>query len=400
MRVLLVHNRYRSDGPGGEDVVFEQEQNLLSKLGVEVFSYTRSNDEMDPSSSLDKLRVLRGLHRSGRTVRELRGLLRKNKPDIAHFHNTFPLISASAYEVCRAFGIPVVQTIHNFGLVCASRTFFRETRVCQECSPGRYGAAIRHACYGNSHVASAAIASMLWRNFYSDVHRRCIDCFLALSPFVADWLAGVGIERSRIRIKPNFITPVDRSLNASSEAVIFAGRLSIEKGIYTLLEAWRSLPDIPLQIYGDGPERGGLLRFVEQHRLNVRFMGLHPHSEVLSAISKARMLVMASGCFEGGVPLVVLESWAVGTPVIASRIGSTTSISEGVEALQFVPGNADELARKVRRLWGDRALAAELARNGLKRFEAEHTEEIGGRQLVTLYKELLTQRTAQTAQAS
>lgn len=398
MKILLVHNRYRSGTPGGEDAVFEQERHLLESAGVEVLTYTRSNDEMDARRVVDAARVMVGLYRSRRTRRELRLLLRRERPDVAHFHNTVPLISGSAYLACREFRVPIVQTVHNFGIVCTARTYFRDGAVCGSCAPGSYSAAIRHKCYRSSALASAAVAGMLWMNHLTDIHCRFVDRFIALSPFVVSWLETIGIARDRIVLKPNFVQAAATSgVTQRGEYAIFAGRLAPEKGVDVLLDAWRDLSNIPLLVFGDGPQMSRSVNFAKERGLNVQFMGARSRSEVIEAMSRARMLVMPSGCYEAAIPLVVLEAWSVGTPVITSRLGSSTGIRENVEALQFAPGSAQELAAKVRLLWSDSGLAANLAVNGEARFKKENAEAVSLTQLMSIYGSLTDPLVAERA---
>ena len=201
MRILLVHNYYRAGQPGGEDVVFEQEKALLESAGHEIVTYTRSNDEMDERRPLDALRTVSGLVHSERTRRELAALIARHRPQVAHFHNTFPLISASGYESCRAAAVPVVQTLHNFRLTCIAATHYRDGQVCEACAPGDTSAAVRHRCYRGSTLASFAVARMQRRHWSLRTYHRLVDRFVALSHFARARFVRAGLPAEKIVVK-------------------------------------------------------------------------------------------------------------------------------------------------------------------------------------------------------
>jgi glycosyltransferase involved in cell wall biosynthesis len=375
MRVLLVHNYYRSGHPGGEDLVFEQEKRLLESAGFEVYPYVRHNDEYKDSSALNKLKVLWDLQRSGRSTRDIRGLISRVRPQIAHFHNIFPLISASAYYACASEGIPIVQTVHNYRIFCASGNFFRAGSVCELCGNGNTLPAVLNACYRESHPASAAVALMILRNNFSAVYSSVVTRFIALTNFSAKKLISYGIPGERVVIKPNFVDiPARRPLPiaARREYFLFVGRISAEKGIETLLSAWTQLRDFQLMIVGDGPLMNWARAYVEKNDLPVKFAGKKTREEVRELMAECRAVVFPSLWFEG-MPLTILEAWAAGSPVISSSIGSMTEMLEnGEDALLFRPGDATDLARCVRTLADSEVLRAELASNGLFKVRAQY----------------------------
>ena len=291
----MIHNRYRAGTPGGEDVVVDQEARLLASRGVEVAHYSRSNDEMSETNPLDVARVLAGLRRSSRTVRELPKLLREFAPDVAHFHNVFPLVSPVAYELCARARVPIVQTLHNYRLSCVAATHFRDGSVCQLCSPVAWSPAIRHRCYRGSRVGSWAVANMLKSSWRDGVY-SLVDRFIVLTEFAANWLTvHVGVPSSRVVIKPNFVE-LDGSVGNPSRKPrwVFAGKLSAEKGVLLMLEAWRSLKDIPLLVVGDGPLAAQCRQFVEQHRLPVTFTGFLPRQEALAETVCGNLFLLPS----------------------------------------------------------------------------------------------------------
>lgn len=394
MKILLVHNYYRSGTPGGEDVVFEQERALLAAGGHHVITYTRSNDEMREGHPLDSLRVLTGLRRSNRTRRELSEIIERERPDVAHVHNTFPLISPGVFEVFASARLPVVQTIHNYRMVCATANHYRDGKVCDRCSMGKPWAAVRHRCYRNSRLASLALAQSMVRQARARVHERGVDRYIALTEFAAARLRSAGVPAERVVVKPNFIDlsfVLATSPAAGTPYAVFTGRLIAEKGVVTLLEAWRAIPSLHLKIIGDGPLRSFLQREAETHRLSVDFLGNLPRSQALSIVRGALCQLSPSHWFEG-MPMVVLEAWALGVPVIASRIGGLAEMLGADErGLGVSPGNARALAEAVTRLRSDPALAQRLvqcARTAL----AAHQPAVNLSRLEEIYRGVIQGR--------
>jgi glycosyltransferase involved in cell wall biosynthesis len=375
MRILRIHNRYRSGAPGGEDAVFDAESRLLESAGHELVFYERSNDEMREGNLVDGLRTVAGLLGSGRTRRELAELIARHRPDVAHIHNTFPLVSASAHEACREAGVPIVQTVHNYRFSCAAGTHYREGRVCEDCDAASTFAAIRHRCYRGSRAGSIAVAAMIHRQRRAVFMGAGVARFIALSQFAAERLAAFGVDRARILTRPNFVDDLPPRYFGPRGYAVFSGRLSAEKGLSTLLEAWRQVPDLPLKIIGEGPQRAALQRRAQELALPVDFLGMKTRAETLQIVREALLQVVPSEWFEG-MPLVVLEAWGLGVPVVMSRVGSLTEMAgDDLRGLSFTPGNADQLAAQVRRLQTRPALREALAAAAQARFLAEHTRE-------------------------
>jgi glycosyltransferase involved in cell wall biosynthesis len=388
-KVMLVHNFYRSGTPGGEDVVVRQERELLEGAGVPLVAYTTSNDQVDEHDRIQVLRTAATMSWSRRTYDELTRLLRQERPDVAHFHNTFPLISPSAYAACRDLGVPVVQTLHNYRLVCCAGTFFREGEVCQLCTAGHPWAGVRHSCYRDSWAGSLAVAWMLRRNWANGTFPGLVDVYVTLSSFAAERFAAEGLPRDRIVIKPNFVDSMGPASPGGGGYAIFAARLSEEKGVRTLLEAWRQLRDVPLKIVGDGPLLNEMRATAARHELPVEFVGMQPRSAVLELIGRADLQVIASECFEG-FPLVLVESYARGTPVVASRIGSLVElVVPGETGLHFEPARPDSLAAEVRRLWTAPELRAAMRAAARRRFESDYTPSRNLDSLLAIYERAL-----------
>lgn len=394
MKVLLVHNFYRSGTPGGEDNAFRQERDLLQRAGVQVVEFTRSNDDVDERDRIAVARTALGVRGSAEVHRQLAAVLAREQPDVAHVHNTFPLITASAYRAIREAGVPIVQTLHNYRFVCGAGTFFRNGAVCERCTAERTWPGVLHRCYRNSVAASAAVAGMIRSNWDDGVYQRDIDAFIVLSEFAARRFAALGLPSDRLHIKPNFVDALDPPSDGRGGYVVFAGRLSEEKGVRTLVRAWRNLRHIPLKILGDGPLLGELRARVAADRLPIEFPGMMPRDEVLKVIGGAEFQVIASECFEG-FPLVLVESYSRGTPVLASRTGSLEELVQpGVTGAHFIPGEAASLAAEARRLWADPELLRRLRDGARARFLERYTPASNLDTLLGIYARVARQRAA------
>ena len=271
MRILLVHNRYRQRG--GEEAVLDAESALLRERGHEVLEFLKDNRDLDAKPGF---RVAVNAIWARRSRNEVEQLVRESRPDIVHFHNTQPRISPAAYYAVRAHGVPVVQTLHNFRLMCPSATFFRDGKVCEDCLgkvlpwPG-----VLHACYRNSRTASGTVAATIALHRGLGTWTKLVDRHIALTHFAKAKFVEGGLSEERIAVKPNFVVDCGypRSTAASvRKGALFVGRLSPEKGLLTLVRAWRKLT-LPLQVIGDGP----LLRFVSESVLPaVQTLGAKP----------------------------------------------------------------------------------------------------------------------------
>lgn len=389
MRILLVHNYYRGGSPGGEDIVFESERALLESAGHDVRVYTRHNDEMNERRLRDRVSTALSVLGLGRTRDELLSSFSAWRPDIVHVHNSFPLISRTVFDACATADIPSVQTVHNYRWVCSAATHVRDGRLCTECGPRDLSPAVRHRCYRGSLLGSFVIARAIRGEFVQRERGGGPSRYLALTEFAAARMRAAGIDANRIRVRPNFIDPVPIAASRERYAV-FTGKLAPEKGLHTLLAAWRTLPDIPLQIVGDGPVRGALQAEAQRLELkNVSFRGMQSREVTRHTVAAASLQIVPSEWFEG-MPMVVLEAWAAGTPVVASAIGGLAEmIGENERGLVFTPGDADALATRVRLLWNDARLCDALTTAAIKHVHHHHSPEAALRSLTEIYSELL-----------
>lgn len=385
MKVLLAHNYYRSSAPSGEDAVFRSERTLLENRGIEVIPFEKFNDDIDDSTFSQRMNVALDTSWSIKTYRELRAVLRKTRPDVAHFHNTFPQISPSAYLACQESGVPVVQTLHNFRFVCPGAMLLRDGRPCELCLGNSLLPALKHRCYRGSLTATAALVLMIHSNRLRGSYRHLVNRYISLTEFTAGRLVAGGLPREKIVVKPNFIEDVPAQLPDKQSYAIYVGRLKSEKGVGALLSAWRDLPHIPLKILGDGELRAELESMARRENLNVEFLGYLPRERVLALVGEARIQVIPSECYEG-FPLVVLEAYACGTPVVASKIGSLDElVEEGLSGVKFEAGNAKDLAEKIAAMWESPARLQEMGEYARELVRSRYTGDRNAEQLLQIY---------------
>jgi glycosyltransferase involved in cell wall biosynthesis len=391
MRILKVHNYYIR--PGGEDAVFRAETSILRSAGHEVWEYLEYNEKIE---TMSRASVAIQTLWSNVSYRRLKKFLQEVKPEVVHFHNTFPLISPSAYYACQDLNIPVVQTLDNQRLICPASTFYRNEKPCLDCLgktvpwPG-----VLHACYHDSHVHTAVVASMVTLHKWLGTWKTKVDTFLCSTSFYRDLFVQAGFPADKIVVMPHFVQqqPWFEMSESAGDYALFAGRLDPEKGINTLLEAWRFL-DVPLMIRGEGRMEEWAREFVKKHGLkNIKFPGRMSERELSELIGNARFLIMPSEGYYETFGLVIIEAHAHGIPVIASNLGVVPElVSDGHSGLLFKTGNPQDLAQKVEWMWSHPAQAKEMGRNGravcLERFTQDRCYET----LIEVYGRLINSR--------
>jgi glycosyltransferase involved in cell wall biosynthesis len=385
-RVLLVHNRYQQ--PGGEDTAMQMEMQMLESAGHELGTYVRSNDEVRTYNISGNAALPLKTIWAWDSRRDLCSLLKREQPDVAHFHNTFPLVSPSAYYACREAHVPVIQTLHNYRLLCPAGTFYRNGKICEECLHGSVFTSALYGCYRHSRAASATTALMLRVHRTLGTWTELVDVYIALTEFARQKFIAGGLPAERIMVKPNFVQTDPGAKGPSGEYAVFVGRLSPEKGIRTLLAAWKHLKTrIPLRVIGDGPLKQELTAAAErQHLSDVTFEGRLSREETLAALKGARFLVFPSEWYEG-FPMTIAESFACGTPVLFSGMDSLREIvADGRTGVQFVPGDASDLAAKVEWAWSHAPLIEEMGREARYEYESKYTAEHNYVQLMEIYR--------------
>jgi len=385
MKVLIVHNSYRH--AGGEDVVARQEAEILRAAGHSVVEYHRSNLELDSMTLLQRaafpFRALWSMESHG----QIQSLIRREKPDIAHVHNTLALVSASAYQAIAQTGTPLVQTLHNYRLLCPRADLFREIGVCESCM-GRSvpWPAILHRCYHGNLAHSAGAAALLVFRRMMNVDRH-VDTYIALTAFARQKLIQGGVPGAKIDLLPNCVCPDPGWEDNKDGYAVVASRFSPEKRILTVLEAWRHVRGVQLKLIGSGDAEGSLKAVAERLRLeNVDFLGWRPRDEVVKILKRAAFLVFASEWYEN-FPMSICEAFACGVPVIASRLGAMTEIVEhGRTGLHFTPGDSRDLAEKIAWARDHPGQLRDMGRAARAEYESKYTSEQHLRGLMRIFE--------------
>jgi glycosyltransferase involved in cell wall biosynthesis len=386
MRVLSVHNRYQQRG--GEDVIFEAEAELLAAHGVEVERLEFDNRSIPTEQSrLDMLKLAATTVRSSEGVTRVRDAVRRFRPDVVHFHNTFPLVSPAAYGVARAEDAAVVQTVQNYRLVCPAATCFRDGAPCEDCLDKRLPwPGVLHACYRQSHAQSAVVAAMLVTHRALRTWQRNVDVFLAATEFSRERLVAGGLPADKVLVKPNFLVADVLQRTELASGFAFVGRLTPEKGVETLLQAWqRVTTSEPLRIAGSGPlDQSVADAAAGDERILAR--GHVDRSAILADMAASRALIFPSLWYEG-FPMTIVEAFAVGLPVIASRLGAMAElIEDGVNGLLYAAGEAGELAERLTWALAHPAEVNAMGRRARAGFEARYTAERNFDLLMDVYE--------------
>ncbi len=383
MKVLMVHNRYQQRG--GEDAVVDAEADLLASRGVEVERLDADNDAIQDAWAKIQVSVQQ-LTGSAKMRDRIGQALKQFHPDVVHVHNWFPTISASVFRQCKAANIPVVHTIHNYRLLCVGATLFRDGHVCEDCIGSTFRTSgIVHKCYRGSGIGSAAATFGMLAHWSAGTWHRAVDRFIALTEFSRRKLIEGGIHAEKIAVKPNFVDPAPEPGAGDGGYFLYAGRLTEEKGLRTLIECWKNGPELaPLWIVGDGPLRNEVQEAAASLG-NVHWLGMKSSDEVLSLMKRAKATLCPSLWYEG-MPRVVIESLAVATPVVASRIGGYPEmIVDGESGALFASGNAGALLGRLRELETKAAFEA-MRPDARLRFQAEYTGEKNYSVLLDIYR--------------
>lgn len=381
MRILSVHNLYQVRG--GEDECCEAEEGLLREMGHSVEVYQENNERI---ADLGKMQVALKTVWSAEAYKTLRCRLMEQTHDLVHVQNFFPLLSPSVYYAAKAERVPVVQTLHNYRLLCPNALFFRDGHVCEDCLgklipwPGVF-----HACYRESRTASAAAAVMLTTHRTMRTWTRMVDVYIALTQFARQKFIQGGIPAEKIVVKPNFVHSDLGCGEGRGGYALFVGRLSIEKGLDTMLAAWDRLGgQVPLKIVGDGPLESQVVEAVKKLDC-VEWLGRRSMEEVYALMGEAMFLIFPSKWYET-FGRVVVEAFAKGTPVIAANIGAISELIEhGRTGLLFCPGDSEDLAAKVEWALAHPGELTQMRQEARIEFEIKYTAKENYRRLMEIY---------------
>jgi glycosyltransferase involved in cell wall biosynthesis len=388
MKIILVHNTYQQ--PGGEDIVFDQERRMLDLAGHYVVVYSRSNREIGNLSILGQIGVAKRTVWASDTRLEFDKLLACERPDVVHIHNTFMVISPSIYGACRDRGVPIVQTLHNFRLLCPNSNLFRDNHVCEECIDDGLWRSIQHACYRDSRAATAAVVLMLAWHRHFKTWDKCVNRYIALTNFAREKFISAGFPADKIVVKPNFLESDPGPQEQSGDYGVFMGRLSPDKGVSTLLQAWEQLPGRrQLQIIGDGVQREELEARARARGLNVSFLGHLSREKSIATLKHARFLVMPNLGYET-FGMVIVEAFACSVPALCSRLGAMQEIvRDGHTGLHFTPGDSGDLAQKLEWAWSNPSRLAAMGREARRQYERHYTADRNYEMLRQIYEKTL-----------
>lgn len=370
MRLLMLHNAYARRG--GEDEVVERESRLLAGAGVDVRVTIVPNLGLE--HPLRAAATAARLPYSRSALRHTRTLLDEVVPDVVHLHNYFPLLTPSVLDACEDACVPVVHTLHNYRYFCSNAVMLRQGRPCESCLHGSVANAVRYACYRESRLASLAVARMIRRHRGRRTWQRKTASFIAPSAFSKGILARAGLPEDRIIVKPHFVDAPAPAPAAGDEGyAVYVGRLSVEKGISSLLEAWSSL-DHELRIVGDGPLRDQVQEAASTRRM-ITYLGPLDRRGVDQVLRSAAFLVFPSVLPET-FGMTVIEAYAQGTPVLVSHLGGQAElVREGATGLLFAAGDPLDLAEKATALWSDPGRRREMGAQARAAYEAHYTAE-------------------------
>ena len=387
MNILMAHNLYQQ--AGGEDQSFRAEAGLLEAFGHEVTRFTLNNDAIPELGAVQT--AIRTIW-SASAAEEVSALVRDHHIQVAHFQNTFPLISPAAYYAAQQGGAAVVQALRNYRLTCANALLYRDGHVCELCV-GRFApvSGIRHRCYRGSAAGSAVVAGMIGTHKLLGTYRRQVDGFIAVSEFVKEKYVRAGFDPEHIAVKPNVVSPDPGPGAGLGGYALYVGRLTEDKGIRTVLRAWAAQrPQLPLKIVGVGPLQGEVERAAGAP--GIEYLGQRPLQETYDLMGEAAMLLVPSEAYEP-FGRVAVEAFAKGTPVVASAMGGLTELVMSERTgLLFQSGDAADLTRQVEALTSQPQRLAEMRLAARQTYLDRYTPARNHELLMDIYERALWRR--------
>lgn len=382
MRILSAHSIYKI--PGGEDESRRAEESLLKRMGHDVNRYEQSNHRIE---TLHPLNAATRTIWSIETYQTVMRTLTEQAYDLVHVQNFFPMISPSIYYAARARKVPVVQTLRNYRLLCPNALFLREGRVCEDCMgkpiplPG-----LIHACYRDNYLASGVVTAMLTVHRALRTWSRMVNVYITSTEFARQKFIEGGLPADKIVVKPNFVHPDPGKANIKEEFAVFVGRLSVEKGVDTLVSAWEQLgKSIPLKIIGEGPLEDMVIAASKQTP-EIEWLGWKPLPDVYDLMGRAKFLIFPSKWYET-FGRVAVEAFAKGTPVIASNLGAIAEVVEHERTgLHFRAGDSEDLARQVEWALVHPTEIAKMGQEARIQFEEKYSPQRNYHKLMEIYE--------------
>jgi len=379
MNIIQVNNWCR--GRGGIEAVVEETTRLLKSRGMDVAVLGRDSRNLAIGLHGRAHAFLSGIY-SFSAKDSMRDLIQSERPDIVHIHHIYPFISTSVIAECKRLNLPVVMTLHSYFMTCPCYFHLRKGKICEMCLGGKEYWCVLNNCR-NNYLESLgyAIRNAMARKF--NLFRKNITLFIALTKFAKTRLVNIGFPESQIVTLSNMISISENSDKRSlGEYIAYAGRISPEKGIDTLIAAAQYLPQTRVRLAGDC---SNLPKYIKYKPDNADFVGFLNKEQLMAFYRNARFLVVPSKWFEM-FPLVIIEAMSFGLPVIASKIGGLPElVEEGVTGLLFEPGNAEELAEKMKLLWENPDLCHRMGQAGREKAIREYSEDIYYKRLMAIY---------------
>ncbi len=383
MKVCLVHNAYGK--VSGEEIVVKNTIALLRAKGIEVITFLRSSEELE-SKILGSAKAFFSGICNPFSKRRFHDFLERERPDVVHIHNLFPLISPAILPVCTTLGVPVVMTVHNYRLVCPNGLFSVNGQICERCSGGKEYWCVLRNCEG-SVFKSLGYALRTFAERILSAYKNNVSVYAVLTEFQKRKLVNNEYHADRITVVPNMIeTSTSNGEEGLGEYVGFVGRVSPEKRVELLVKAARRCPDISFRVAG---AYSRALSLVEAAPGNVVFDGMLGRSEMDAFYRRSRIVVLTSTCYEG-FPMALIEAMSWGKPVVSSAIGGLPEIvDDGVTGLLFEPGNVDQLADRIRYLWENPDVATRMGQAGCDKAKREYSREKYFERLMDVYKKAM-----------
>ena len=390
MKLLILHNRYQL--AGGEDRVVQTEKKLLEDNGHEVLLLEEDNHSI--IGAWGNIFAAGSAIYSFASRQKVKVEINNFCPDIVHVHNFFPLLSPAVYDACSAAGVPIVQTLHNFRLICPKAMLFRNGKICENCVGKAPLPSIIHGCYRNSRLQSSAVAAMISLHWLRRTWQERVDAYITLTNFQKNKMIHAGLPAEKIYIKPNFVFSPKfiNNSNKSTSYLLFVGRLSEEKGINILIDTYLKYNlSIPLKIVGDGPLRESLHQKIHNSKVEncIEFLGFQDNAKVFKLMYNATCLVFPSIWYEA-FPLTIVEAFASGLPVLASKIGGMEEIIEDrVTGLHFEVGNLESLANKIKWVSNHPEIMFSMGNNARNIYELKYTPKVNYQYLMDIYQQVI-----------
>ena len=365
MKVLIVHNFYKIRA--GEFSVLKNEIKLLKDNGNEVITFYKDNKNI--KSFFSKIIHFLRIVYSRNIFNEFDNYLKQNKPDVIHVHNFFPIMTPAIFFAAKKNNIPIIHTLHNYRLICPTSTLMHNNRIYEKSIINGPFSTIIDKVYRNSYLGTFALARMISYHKKYNTWDNQVDKFIALTNFSKSKFVEANFLSHKIEIKSNFVFDMYDPDSDKKEYALFIGRISEEKGIRYLIKAWEKI-DYKLIIAGTGP----LENFIRSRlNENIIFLGKQNKEEIRNLMNAASFLIIPSIWYEG-FPMVILEAYSAGLPVLGSRIGSIEEVVlDDITGLHFESNNSRDIVKKVNRIIKNRELLKKLSKNARKEYLEKYT---------------------------